>query len=290
MTKDIIIEGKGNRLTINGTEITFPIHYNTLVELFGEPSQQTYSEIAWYVVWDEIGLNCSYGSWDNILRIHFFQSEHTKVKFPPKKLFAGMLLVDDKNFTTADFDTIEFGKTSIRRTVYEKGGAPVGFYIGKNYNYKEKIPKDKYAIIQPQGPIIQFKDLNLKLCIIEELMYTQELIAPKFDLYEFAEWYQERKIDIEEEGYDFIPEVTQYFKELSIEKKHAALITELFQDGGNDIYLNMLRFGGGDVDVFDIESAADAIHFPNLKKVTLCYAKEPVLDEFKEMGIEAEWL
>lgn len=41
--------------------------------------------------------------------------------------------------------------------------------------------------------------------------------------------------------------------------------------------LQLLRFGNGDEDYWDIESIEDAKHFPNLKKVVLCYAKDKAL-------------
>lgn len=151
---------------------------------------------------------------------------------------------------------------------------------------RQHVPADKYKIPEIEEELIEFKDFNFKLSIIQELMYFQEVLKPKFDLYEFADWYQERRITIEEEGYDFIPEVTQYFQEVPIPKSLAKYVTELSQDRGNDIYLRMFRFGDGEGDEFDIESAEDAKHFPNLKKVTLCYANKNVLKQFKKLGIE----
>lgn len=289
MEKHIIVECNENHIAINRTEITFPVHLNTLIKLFGEPSQQTYG-LLWNVVWDDLGIYCDYGSWHNILDVNFLQSEMTKIKFTPKRLFSGTLLVDNKDMTVTDFDVIELKKNAIHKMRYQGRGASFGFSIGENSNYKEETQKDKYIIVQPNEEVIQFKDFNFKLSIIQELMYNQEVLLPKFDLYEFVEWYEGRKIDIENEGHNFIAEVTQYFKELPITTKQAESITEIHQDGGNETYMNMLRFGSGAVDVFDIESVEDAVHFSNLKKVRLCYAKEFVLDEFNKMGIDAEWL
>jgi len=122
-------------------------------------------------------------------------------------------------------------------------------------------------------------------------MYNQEVLKPKFDLFEFVEWYEERKIDIEKEGYELIPEITQYFKELPIESNYTNLITEIYQDGGNEIYMQLLRFWTGEDDIFNIQNAEDAIHFPNLKKVTLFYENQPkVKNEFINMNIKAVYL
>ncbi len=54
--------------------------------------------------------------------------------------------------------------------------------------------------------------------------------------------------------------------------------------------MNLCPFSGGAVDYWNIESAADAKYFPNLKKVTLCYATDAVYDEFEELGVNAESL
>ena len=103
-------------------------------------------------------------------------------------------------------------------------------------------------------------------------------------------WYTKREIDLEKEGYEPISEVTNYFKKLPIPKRMANEVTEIYQNGGNNIYMQLLRFGEGWEDYWDIENTKDVKQFPNLKKVVLCYAKENVIDEFNKMGIEAEWL
>jgi hypothetical protein len=47
-------------------------------------------------------------------------------------------------------------------------------------------------------------------------MYNQKLLEPEFSIEEFVESYEKREIDIEEEGYDSIPEVLDYFRNLDI--------------------------------------------------------------------------
>ncbi len=138
---------------------------------------------------------------------------------------------------------------------------------------------------------IKFKDLNFKLAVIQELMYNQCLIEPEFDVYEFVESYNKRKIDIDEEGYDPIPEVLKYFEDFEISEELAKNIEELCTDGGDEIYLQVCPFWDGEDDAFNIKIADDAVHFPNLKKVTLFYDEDQsILEKFKSKGIEAEWL
>jgi hypothetical protein len=128
---------------------------------------------------------------------------------------------------------------------------------------------------------------------MQELMYNQELLKPKFDLYQFAKFHTARDIDVEAEGYEFIPEVIDYFEQFEIEKALADKITQLNQDGGDDIYLEVLRFWDGEDDVFNIRSFKDAAQFINLKAVSLFYyapEDRQVLEELKQYGIKYEFI
>lgn len=137
----------------------------------------------------------------------------------------------------------------------------------------------------------QFKDFNFKLSVIQVLMYEKEILTPKFDLYSFATNYQERKIDIEKEGYDFIPEVTQYFEDLVIPAEMLATVEAIYQEGGNDIYMHLLRFWDGEDETFNITSTDDLALLPNLKKIVLFFDdEEKMVDEFNNLGVEAEYL
>ena len=134
---------------------------------------------------------------------------------------------------------------------------------------------------------IQFKDFNFKLAVIQELMYNQKILKPVFDVWEFAEKYKKRKIDIDEEGYEIIPEVLEYFKNIEIMPEMAKKVEHISMDGGDDIYLNIIPFWDGEDDVFDIKSADDVAHFPKLKKIDLLNAN--IVEEFKNKGIKAKW-
>ena len=95
---------------------------------------------------------------------------------------------------------------------------------------------------------------------------------------------------MDEEGYEPIEEVTQYFRDVPIPKRLAEKVTEIYQDRGNDIYLNLIGFAEGDEEYWDILSTQDVKHFPNLKKAVLCYANDKVLTELNEKGIDAKWI
>ncbi|MCO1336672.1 hypothetical protein MO867_20305 [Microbulbifer sp. OS29] len=104
--------------------------------------------------------------------------------------------------------------------------------------------------------------------------------------------YTARKIDIEEEGYDPIPEALDYFRSIRIKKEWLDDITDLHQDGGSPIWLQIIPFWCGTTDEFDIGSTEDISLLPNLKKITLFYNEynPGILQEFQEKGIEAKWV
>lgn len=276
-------------IKINGEEITFPTHLNTLISFFGEPSRREH-KLLWRAIWDDIGIYVEYGTWDNILFIYFLCSNHHQKEIYPKHYFKGEITVDGKTINANTFQEIDLTKNVVRTLIYKGESQPYAISIGTNSNYKEEIPKDKYTIQPLDEEVIEFTDFGFKVSIIQELMYRKELLKPKFDLHEFADWYDKRDIDLEEEGYDPIPEVTQYFKDLPIPKRFAKEVTEIYQDGGNDIYMQLIRFNEGYEDNWDIENAEDAKQFPNLKKAILCYAKPNVLNDLQAMGIDAEWI
>jgi hypothetical protein len=138
---------------------------------------------------------------------------------------------------------------------------------------------------------LQFVDLNFKLAIAQVLMYDMGLLIPKFNIWQFASTYSQRTIDIDEEGYDIIPEALAWFEALTIPAELAAEVTEIYQDGGNEIYMQICPFWSGESDIFNMHSAEDAAQFPNLKKVTLFYGEPSwMLERFSALGIFAEYL
>ena len=153
---------------------------------------------------------------------------------------------------------------------------------------KEKDP-NKWKVSQPEEKCLQFKNFNFKLAVVQELMYVQEVLKPKFDVYDFCENYTKRDIDPEEYYFEIIPEVKKWFQDLPIAASLAPLVTELYFDGGNEIYAQLIPFWDGESDDFDIESLTeeDIRQFPNLKTIdgTAILMSEKVKNFCKEKGI-----
>ncbi|UNZ00016.1 hypothetical protein MQE36_06620 [Zhouia spongiae] len=302
----IQLELSENSFLINGRDFSFPFSITELQEALGKYDKKTTTKYSIIYTWHNLGIQAYVKEGQTIegLSLDLVKENY---KFSPEHTFNGSFLFNDEEIIGY------YKKNKNQRVKLFKGdtsgalvqnGIAVWFSCGiddktlieglsvKPYKYleEEKVAGDKYLIKELDEEIIEFEDFGFKISVIQELMYCQDKLQPKFDLYEFVDWYDKRDIDIEEEGYDPIPEVTQYFRDLPIPKRLASDITEINQDGGNDIYLNLVRFAEGWEDYWDIETAKDAEKFPNLKKVTLCYASDNVFEEFEALGIKAEEL
>ena len=123
------------------------------------------------------------------------------------------------------------------------------------------------ATAAPMAGAHQFKDLNFKLLVIEELMYAQNLL-PRFDVREFIRQHTDREIMFEKEGYAVIPEVLAYFQELLIPAPLLAQVQELGFDGSNKIYHQIFPYWDGECVTFAVASIEDVALVPNLTRMS----------------------
>ena len=123
-------------------------------------------------------------------------------------------------------------------------------------------------------------------------MYVQEVLEPKLDVYEFIA--KQRNLSdseaydvIETEGYEIIPEVLKYFKNLKITSEMVTNIKELHMDGGDEIYGQIIPFWDGEDDIFSVNSVVDTKLLPNLKSISLLYSEnDSLLEEFQEKELK----
>ncbi|AWH84182.1 hypothetical protein HYN59_03210 [Flavobacterium album] len=154
--------------------------------------------------------------------------------------------------------------------------------------YNPKVKKKLASL--PTGNIKMNADLNFKLMVVQRLMYEDELLLPKFDVYEFVKNHKGREIDLEEISYEMIPEVKAWFENLDIPLELLWDIKELRADGGDEIYHELIPHWDGEDDVFDVVSAEDVKYFPNLKKVTLMGNNKEVVKFLRENKIKVSFL
>ena len=151
----------------------------------------------------------------------------------------------------------------------------------------------KYKLSKPTEPVLTFTSFNFKLAVMEVLMYEKGLLAPKLDAHEFAREYSRRKIDIDAEGYEPIPEIRKWLEKYPVPERLAPEVTEIEMDGGSEIYTQLCPFWDGEDGAFDLNTVTEAElrQFPNLKHITLMSSKpEQVLPVLERCSIKVDLL
>lgn len=152
------------------------------------------------------------------------------------------------------------------------------------FNYEVKLKLEQL----PDGDCYFESDFNLKLMVINKLMYVDEVLYPKFNVHFFVKNYKDRKIDIEEEGYKIIPEVAAYFKKLPIPSSLLPDIKALDSDGGDEIYRQLIPFWDGEDDCFNVKSIEDIKFLPSLEITNSMNFPEDLVRQLKEKNIKVE--
>jgi hypothetical protein len=284
----MIINIISSGIELNGILLELPFPVEKLTELIGEQSRITSLPYNHIFTWDELGIYAHTLEGEEIHTFNIQFLKERQFQFAPSGNFSGTVLLDGEELKSKNIKETKTGNYNIYNII-----SPDDILLATSISLQEEQEEentDKYIIGKPKGEIIHFTDFNFKLAVIDILMYEKELLDPVFDLYEFARLYKGRKIDIEKEGYNLIPEVTKYFEDLPVEKKYAPEITEIIQDGGNDIYGQLCCFWDGEDDLFNIKSFEDIKHFPNLKRMELFYTEDKdVLEKLQARGIEASF-
>ena len=78
----------------------------------------------------------------------------------------------------------------------------------------------------------------------------------------------------------------EYFRNLEIPKKWTEKITELYQDGGNEIYMQISPQWDGEDEIYNVQSFDDVENFPRLKRITAFNINDEVREFLKNKGIE----
>ena len=207
------------------------------------------------------------------------------------------------NLMQTQLETVpeSFTNLKVSRTVHLKKNPfkilPAGMLdMGKAIDLEERNialynPKVKKKLEKlPRGNVKMNADLNFKLMVVQRLMYEDEVLLPKFDVYEFAENYKGREIDLNEISYEMIPEVKAWFEDLDIPLELLWDIKELRASGGDEIYHQLIPHWDGEDEVFDVESAEDVKYFPNLKKITLMGNNKEVVKFLRAKKIKVSFL
>ena len=154
-----------------------------------------------------------------------------------------------------------------------------------------KHERESYKLKETDEELLHFDNINFKLTIIQVLMYDLRVLKPYFDIYDFADEFSEE--DIDTESMEIIQPTLEYMMNLPIPKKYAEQVQEIYMDGGNEIYLNLIPQWDGEDDSFDLNevSLKELQQFPNLKQATIISSNfEHVKKTFDKQGVQVKVL
>ncbi len=122
----------------------------------------------------------------------------------------------------------------------------------------------------------RFEDLAFKLAVIEELMFVQEVLKPKYKGSR-AEPRQDNKM---------IPSVKKFFVNLDIPAALLARVEEINQDPNDNVIRMLIPIWDGEGDELTIRSTVDVALVPNLKRATIFVGRAiaEVDDEYVKFG------
>jgi hypothetical protein len=284
-------------VSVDYRAISFPSTLEIVKGIFGPDPVTTKGKHNTVYTWHAAGVYAYSKNGTTVESIAFELKKEKTYKFVPSSVFAGAITMYDEPLTSYElikekpYDTHAqwiVGQTMVFLDLNDQDEI---LTVELSLYTPEVIPEpDRYAFKPIDGKPMQFKDLNFKLAVIDVLMYNKQLIKPAFDIFAFAKRYTARTIDVDSEGYDIIPEALQYFEQLQIDERLAPEVDEITQDGGNDVYMNIIPFWSGTTDDFNIQSFEDVDQFPNLKTIVLFYDErlEQIQAEMKKKGIAVD--
>lgn len=288
-----VINIKADCVTFFEKDIKLPTKLNNLKEVLGEGTIKELPNGKKIYVWEQDGIYV----WLDGEEITGVRININNEGFELcNSNFQGQILINNKDFQTLKWkkDKYNIGK-EYKNGVFNLFLEENSEFLTIEFEKGKTIEKsNKYEINHIEEPILKFDNFNFKLCVIQELMYRKNLLLPRFDVYEFVEEYEARKIDIDEEGYEPIEEIVDWFKKVEIPVSLAANVEEIIMDGGNEIYMQIIPFWDGEDDYFDIKDITEneIKQFANLKRITLLPSEDNIklIEKLKQFDIEVDEL
>ncbi|MBB4314167.1 DUF7256 domain-containing protein [Roseospira marina] len=119
---------------------------------------------------------------------------------------------------------------------------------------------------EPAGePGAPFADPNFKLVVLSSLLREKELDLGTPEM--LATHVLGRPVDLEDEGYDLIPEVLEYLRRYPLTDTLLAKVRSLYFDGGENIYVYPWYFWDGESYEFEVSSLQGIEHCPNVTDI-----------------------
>ena len=313
--KKLEINLHNNSMIINGTSLAFPLSLKDIEAVLGKPDQVVKRDNKFIkYIYDNIGIVFEHSfSIKNHLKKSktYIDEEHlistvflyygdvvksmTGEKELPKQPCQAVVLSDGKSpyffsdrHRVGDFNLIlwtPYGRNfnGIPETITDT--------LSISYFPEVKHERESYKLKETDEELLHFDNINFKLTIIQVLMYDLRVLKPYFDIYDFADEFSEE--DIDTESMEIIQPTLEYMMNLPIPKKYAEQVQEIYMDGGNEIYLNLIPQWDGEDDSFDLNevSLKELQQFPNLKQATIISSNfEHVKETFDMQGVQVKVL
>ena len=313
--KKLEINLQNNSMIINGTSLDFPLSLKDIEVVLGKPDQVVKRDNKFIkYIYDNIGIVFEHSfSIKNHLKKSktYIDEEHlistvflyygdvvksmTGEKELPKQPCQAVVLSDGKSpyffsdrHRVGDFNLIlwtPYGRNfnGIPETITDT--------LSISYFPEVKHERESYKLKETDEELLHFDNINFKLTIIQVLMYDLRVLKPYFDIYDFADEFSEE--DIDTESMEIIQPTLEYMMNLPIPKKYAEQVQEIYMDGGNEIYLNLIPQWDGEDDSFDLNevSLKELQQFPNLKQATIISSNfEHVKKTFDKQGVQVKVL
>ena len=313
--KKLEIDLQNNSMIINGTSLAFPLSLKDIEVVLGKPDRVVKKEGQFIkYIYDELGF----------IFVHSFEvKQHLKsceVYIDEEYLITSLYLYFGEKVKPM-WDEEELPLNPCKTLITCNGKSPyfisdrqrVGDFnlilwtpYGRNFNgiaetitdtlsisyFPEvKHERESYKLKGTDEEVLRFDNINFKLTIIQVLMYDLLVLKPYFDIYDFAEEFSEEEIDTE--SMEIIQPALEYMMNLPIPKKYAEQVQEIYMDGGNEIYLNLIPQWDGEDDGFDLNevSLKELQQFPNLKQATIISSNfEHVKETFDKQGVQVKVL
>lgn len=313
--KKLEIDLQNNSMIINGTSLAFPLSLKDIEAVLGKPDQVVKKENKFIkYIYDKAGIVFEHSfSIKNHLKKSktYIDEEHlistvflyygdvvksmTGEKELPKQPCQAVVLSDGKTpyfFSdrqrVGDFNLILWTPYG---TNFNGTTVTITDTLSISYFPEIKREQESYKLKETDEELLCFDNINFKLAIIQVLMYDLEVLKPVFNIFDFAEEASELNIDTE--SMEIIQPALDYMINLPIPKKYAEQVQEIYMDGGNEIYLNLIPQWDGEDDGFDLieVSLKELQQFPNLKQATIISSNfEHVKKKFDKQGVQVKVL
>ena len=276
----------GNSIDVLETSLHFPLSLKDIETVFGKPDRFFKKEGQFIkYIYDELGF----------VFVHSFEiKQHLKsceVYIDEEHLITSLYLYfGEKVKPMWDEEELPLNPC---KTLITCNGIPetITDTLSISYFPEVKHERESYKLKETDEELLRFDNINFKLTIIQVLMYDLRVLKPYFDIYDFADEFSELEIDTE--SMEIIQPALEYMMNLPIPKKYAEQVQEIYMDGGNEIYLNLIPQWDGEDDGFDLNevSLKELQQFPNLKQATIISSNfEHVKKTFDKQGVQVKLL